>query len=137
MKVVIRMTRSQQMALTDILIEHLRGSGTQVFVDCSSEPAIETTTDQLLQLVSDTRELEHCAMRKEPEVTRRGALDLQVCVPSDWTDQHVVEFANEQVLCGTTHGWAITRAGDRHLNGDPERRPCEQRKGFVHIMVHA
>lgn len=73
----------------------------------------------------------------KPEVTRRGALDMQVCVPAAFTDEEVIAFANGEVLCGTDNGWQIVRAGDRHLAGDPERRACENRAGFVHVMVCA
>ncbi len=30
------------------------------------------------------------------EVTRHGALDMQVCAPSDWTDEQVKEFADKE-----------------------------------------
>uniref|UniRef100_A0A6H1ZZV0 Uncharacterized protein n=1 Tax=viral metagenome TaxID=1070528 RepID=A0A6H1ZZV0_9ZZZZ len=30
------------------------------------------------------------------EVTKTGALDMQVCVPEDWTGEQVVEFANNE-----------------------------------------
>lgn len=73
----------------------------------------------------------------KPEVTRRGALDMQICVPADYTDADAVAFANMEVLCGTDHGWQIVRKGDRFLAGDDERVPCQNRAGFVHIMVCA
>jgi len=71
------------------------------------------------------------------EVTRTGALDMQVCVPSEWTDEQVKDFANMENMCGTTLGWQIRKAGDRLLKGDPERQSCAQRTGFVHIMLDA
>lgn len=71
------------------------------------------------------------------EVTRRGALSMQVCVPTDWTDDQVKEFANRENLCGTTGGWFVRKDGDKALNGDPERMPCEGRAGHVHIMLDA
>ncbi len=71
------------------------------------------------------------------EVTQRGALSMQVCVPDDWTDAQVKDFADRGNLCGTTHGWFIRRKGDRALNGMPERNPCAQRTGHVHVMLDA
>lgn len=71
------------------------------------------------------------------EITRRGMLDMQVCVPADWTDEQVKEFADRENLCGTEHGWHIRKAGDETLNGDPERQPCKLRPGSVHIMLDA
>lgn len=71
------------------------------------------------------------------EVTRTGALDMQVCVPSDWTDRQVKEFADTENECGTDNGWAIRKEGDKNLLGKPERVPCADREGFVHIMLDA
>jgi len=74
---------------------------------------------------------------QQAEVTRRGMLDMQVCVPEDWTDEQVVSFANGQNPRGTTQGWEIRREGSKYLNGDPERSICSDREGFVHIMLDA
>ena len=70
------------------------------------------------------------------EVTKVGLLDLQVCVPSEWTDKQVEEFAEEENPSGT-NGWAIRREGDKALAGDPERQSCEGRFDCVHIMLDA
>lgn len=72
-----------------------------------------------------------------PEVTRIGALDMQVCVPEDWTDEQVVTFANAENCCGTELGWQIRREGSPLLAGAPERRPCADREAFVHVMLDA
>ena len=58
------------------------------------------------------------------QVLKRGALDMQVCVPADWTDEQVKEFADRENLCGTENGWFIRKAGDKALAGAPERVPC-------------
>lgn len=71
------------------------------------------------------------------EVTRRGILDCQVCVPADWTDENVKRFADENNMCGTEQGWHIRRQGDPALAGCDERVPCESRAGHVHIMLDA
>ena len=71
-----------------------------------------------------------------PQVTHRGVFDIQVCVPSNWTDEQVKVFAS-QVPCGTSDGWQIRKEGDDALKGDPERQPCHDREGFVHIMLDA
>ena len=71
------------------------------------------------------------------EITRRGVLDMQVCVPTDWTDQQVIAFAEEKNTAGTSNGWFIRKEGDELLAGMPERVPCEDRDGHVHIMVDA
>lgn len=69
-------------------------------------------------------------------VTRRCVLDMQVCVPEVFTDEQVVEFANKENPAGTSGGWAITKAGNEYLAGDPERQKCDDRPGHVHIMLH-
>jgi hypothetical protein len=71
------------------------------------------------------------------EITKNGALDMQVCIPSRWTNKQIVDFANRSNLCGTAGGWHIRKNGDPLLNGDPERQPCLQRKGHVHVMLDA
>lgn len=71
------------------------------------------------------------------EVIRRGALDMQVCVPTEWTDEQVLDFAGRENLCGTTNGWFIRCQGAEALAGDDERVPCQDRSGHVHIMLDA
>ena len=73
----------------------------------------------------------------EPEVSRYGMLDMQACVPKDWNDLQVKEFAEAANPCGTSAGWCIRRQGDKALRGDAERVPCKEREGFVHIMLDA
>jgi hypothetical protein len=70
-----------------------------------------------------------------PEITKRGALNMQVCVPENWTDNQVEYFANTQNPAGTTNGWHIQKQGHELLEGADERVSCIQRKGFVHIML--
>jgi hypothetical protein len=72
-----------------------------------------------------------------PAVIQAGILDIQVCVPKDWTDQQVKEFADREVPCGTANGWIIRREGDPALAGDPERVVCAERPDYVHIMLDA
>lgn len=73
----------------------------------------------------------------EAEVTRTGALDMQVCVSKDWSDEKVKEFADTENPCGTMNGWFIRKEGDKDLNGDHERVVCKSRPNFVHIMLNA
>ena len=71
------------------------------------------------------------------DIIRRGGLDMQVCVPVDWTDKQVLEFAGCQNPCGTENGWLIRRQGHPGLAGDDERVPCAGQAGHVHIMLDA
>lgn len=70
-------------------------------------------------------------------VTKFGVLDMQVCVPSDWTDDMVTSFAESKYQCGTTNGWQIRREGDEALAGCKERVVCERNPANVHIMLDA
>ena len=73
----------------------------------------------------------------QPEITRCGLLDMQVCVPAEFSDEDVRRFAEQHNPCGTTAGWQIRREGDERLDGAPERVECESRQGFVHVMLEA
>ena len=59
-------------------------------------------------------------MSNDPEVTRLGVFDMQVCVPEDYADEQVKMFADFENLCGTDRGWLIKKEGSKTLNGDPE-----------------
>ena len=73
----------------------------------------------------------------KPEVTKRGALDMQVCIPSNWINERVKSFADKENLCGTQYGWRVRKQGDKLLAGKNERVKCSRRKGSVHIMLDA
>ncbi len=71
-------------------------------------------------------------------ITRRGALDMQVCVPDDWTDDAVIAFAERENPSGTMDGWQIRRQGSPLLVGADERVQCQGGpEGNVHIMLDA
>ena len=70
-------------------------------------------------------------------VTHYCALDMQVCVPADWSDEQVKAFAEAEYRCGTTNGWFIRKEGDPRLAGDRERVPCAALPQHVHIMLDA
>lgn len=54
--VVLRLTRSQQMALVDILVAYMRTEECQEFVDVMTDTT--TTPGDLLRICGDLRELE-------------------------------------------------------------------------------
>lgn len=72
-----------------------------------------------------------------PAVIRVAPLDIQVCVPKEWTDKEVKDFADLAHPCGTESGWCITRQGDKHLANDFERNQCAEFLSFCHVMLHA
>lgn len=75
----------------------------------------------------------------DPQVTHYGFLSIQVCVPSDYTDEQVADFAEKDYPCGTDNGWHIRPEGHELLAGCHERVPCDStsRPNFVHIMLDA
>lgn len=77
------------------------------------------------------------ALALKPTVTKRGALDMQVCVPCTWKDKQVVGFANHHNPSGTAHGWFVRKKGSKFLKDAKERVVCEKvgREAFVHIML--
>ncbi len=68
-------------------------------------------------------------------VTRRGFLDMQVCVPKEWTDEQVTEFAEKENPAGTTGGWEIRKQGSKWLAGADERATCTTHSDRVHITL--
>jgi hypothetical protein len=68
-------------------------------------------------------------------VTKVKLASIQVCVPSGWTDEQVVSFADSKQPTGLDHGWSIRKQGDPALQGDPERNICRQNKDMVHIVL--
>ena len=65
-----------------------------------------------------------------PMVTKQGVLGIQVCVPKDWSDKQVLEFAEKECPCGTTAGWGVRKVGDKLLNGALERVVCKGRSSI-------
>lgn len=74
-------------------------------------------------------------MTELAQVTKNGLLDMQVCVPANYTDEQVEQFANAENPAGTRNGWAIRRQGSERLAGASERVQCSERPGFVHVML--
>ena len=71
------------------------------------------------------------------QITRMCAFDMQVCVPADWGDDQIKNFADLNNPCGTVNGWFIRKEGDKALAGAPERVRCAVRSGYVHVMLDA
>ncbi len=79
-------------------------------------------------------------MSKEDEgaqITQRGALTCQACIPRGWLDEQAKAFVDKENLCGTTHGWQLRKEGSPYLAGAPERQPCSTLPDFVHVMFDA
>lgn len=73
----------------------------------------------------------------EPSITKAGLLSMQVCVPKEWTDNEVKNFAEGQNPCGTMNGWQVRKEDNELLEGQPERVNCAEREGFVHVLLDA
>ena len=73
----------------------------------------------------------------EVQITKTGALDMQICVPKYWDDKQIKELSEQKNPCGTQNGWQIRKQGDKSLLGANERVSCSVKKNFVHIMLDA
>lgn len=69
-------------------------------------------------------------------VIRRGPLDMQVCVPKNWTEEEIISFAESTNPSGTEAGWHIRQDPDL-LAGDPVRAQCSIHPAFVHVTLDA
>ena len=70
-----------------------------------------------------------------PKVIMHKALDLEVCVPKDFTDGQVKEFSDSDTPAGTEYGWVIIRQGSKYLGGAPERVRCLLHPENVHVRL--
>ena len=67
-----------------------------------------------------------------PEVVKELFLAIQVCVPVDWLQKQIEEFANDQVICGTKSGWMMRT---EPIGDDLVKMECNEKEGFVHIIM--
>lgn len=64
MKFQIELTGSQLMALRQVLIDHMSSKGSpEVYVDCSQDPPVETTPEELLNIFADALPANHKVTR--------------------------------------------------------------------------
>lgn len=71
---------------------------------------------------------------KGPMVTQMFVFGMQVCVPEDWTDEQIIAFSEEENPAGTSNGWHV----QKEVEGNPDyiaKGPCEQREGYVHVVL--
>lgn len=67
---------------------------------------------------------------KVPEIVRWSFASMQVCVPEDYDDETITEFANRNHPTGITSKWSIRTDGP-----DPVRVTCATRRGCVHVVL--
>lgn len=63
-------------------------------------------------------------------VTQYGILDIQVCVPREYTDDQAISFAEGEYPSGVTSGWKVR-------DDDPVRVTCSLHPENVHITMDA
>jgi hypothetical protein len=71
----------------------------------------------------------------EAMITRRGLIDMQVCVPSEWTDAQAEDFANRANPTGIRSPWRLRAADDPAQAGAQIRVTCAECADNVHIMM--
>ena len=70
-------------------------------------------------------------------ITRESFLAIQACVPEEWTDEQVLEFAHDPRPRENGFQWWLRREGDPALQGAAERVPCAKRLGHIYVMLDA
>lgn len=69
-------------------------------------------------------------------IIKEGVFALGVCVPADWTDEQISQWATKVYHCGATSGWHVRKEGDRLITEDsPERGVCEKDPSRVHVVL--
>lgn len=72
---------------------------------------------------------------KEPEIISQNILAIQVCVPDNFADKEIIEFAERANPCMTENGWFVR---EKDLDGNKQKRvACEKRTGFTHVILEA
>jgi hypothetical protein len=72
----------------------------------------------------------------EPQILVAKLLAMRVCVPSDFTDEQIIAFAEKQNPAGTSNGWVIARKGATALAGSEERIQCAEKPDCVHMVLY-
>ena len=72
----------------------------------------------------------------KPEVVNSRLFDMQVCIPKDWDDSKIIDFAelNNPSNIPKPNGWKI-RKDNKLLQGAPIRINCDTKNNFVHVML--
>jgi hypothetical protein len=70
-------------------------------------------------------------------IWRESFLAVQACVPDEWTDEQVLEFAHDARPREDGFQWWLRREGDPALQGAAERVPYAKRLGHIHVMLDA
>lgn len=99
---ILRMTRSQQMALLSIIMTHAGNEAEpQQFINCSEDPAVTTTSGELLQMVMEARVVDDSKIKDmqerlaENKLSPNDGLDHlrgEISYFSDFTDNLVLDF---------------------------------------------
>ena len=64
----------------------------------------------------------------EPTVTRHALLNIQVCVPKEWSNKQAIEFAEREYPAGTELGWCAGRLA---------RVNCDNGDNMIHVVLDA
>ncbi len=73
--------------------------------------------------------------KPRPSIIRTSPLLIQVCVPEEWNNEQIVEFANTKHPAGTSNGWMVVKDGHDLLSGDPERVRCAKYPNYIHVLL--
>ena len=71
----------------------------------------------------------------EAQIIRIGFFQMQLCVPKEFSDKEIIEFAERENPAGTQNGWNLVRDGDEILGGDSARVQCLEIEDNIHVVV--
>ena len=71
----------------------------------------------------------------EAQIIRIGFFQMQLCVPKEFSDKEIIEFAERENPAGTQNGWILARDGDEILGGDSARVQCVDIEDNIHVVV--
>lgn len=74
---------------------------------------------------------------KKASILKMTGLAMRLCVPGNFTEEQIVEFAENKNPCGTSHGWELAKEGHLSLEGNKDRIMCAGDVDNVHVVVIA
>lgn len=60
-----------------------------------------------------------------PLVIQQSVFQVQLCIPSEWSDEKIIGFCTQEVPPGTEGGWKISS----------NRGQCENNKNKIHVVL--
>ena len=69
-------------------------------------------------------------------VLRMNLCGLRVCVPREWSNDEITDFANTERPTGIKSCWVVAENGASVLGGDQARIRCADDREKVHVVLY-